>query len=470
MTDKANIHRTKPSQRSKARLLQASGGTKRANRYAAVPSPSALAVYVLGTPEAMSTSAAHDPRREVEKIREHLGSHEGRLAFLIGAGTSAAIRNPEDEPLIPTVTELSKACRDAVANLGAEQASAYDSIRAECEADLETAKSGEPPTAARAVNVEDILSAVRTKLSAIGDSDTIAGLDKAKLVGVEKEIRTTIAKAAFPAEDHIPSHLPHHQFARWVSRLGRATAIELFTTNYDTLFERALEDERLSVFDGFVGMRRPFFSAASLARSTSMPGSSWTRLWKLHGSINWSMQSFADRSERIVRGEDSDSGELIFPSLHKYDESRKQPYASILDHLGRLLDDPGGALLVVLGYSFGDQHINEIVFDALDSRDRAHIFAIQFEELPDDHPLIVRATALPNLLVYGPKTAVVGGVRAPWRLNEAVDDSTAALLDIAFDSNAAPEPEQIADLGRFRLGDFTYFATFLSSLVGEADD
>ncbi len=419
----------------------------------------------------MSTSAAHDPRREVEKIREHLGSHEGRLAFLIGAGTSAAVRDSENKLLIPTVTALSKTCRAAVAALGNKHASAYDSIRVECEADLkDAAKAGEPPNVVRPVNVEDILSAVRTKLSAIGDGDTIAGLDKAKLVEVEKEIRATIAEAAIPAEDRIPKRLPHHQFARWVSRLGRAKAIELFTTNYDTLFERALEDEHLSIFDGFVGTRRPFFSAASLVRSTSMPGSSWTRLWKLHGSINWSMQSFADDSERIVRGAESGGGELIFPSLHKYDESRKQPYASILDHLGHLLDDPGGALLVVLGYSFGDQHINEIVFDALDSRDRAHIFAIQFEELADSHPLITRATALPNLLVYGPETAVVGGVRAPWTLNEAVTDSTAALLDIAFDSNAAPEPEQIATLGRFRLGDFIYFADFLSSLVGERNE
>lgn len=416
----------------------------------------------------MSTTASHDPRPEVEKIREHLGSHEGRLAFLIGAGTSAAVLDPEKKPLIPTVTALTETCREAVATLGKEHAAAYDSICDECEAKLkEAAETAQPATLVRSVNVEDVLSATRTKLSAIGNNDKIAGLNRSKLLAVEEKIRTTIAKAAFPLEDRIPERLPHRHFARWISRLGRSTAIELFTTNYDTLFESALEDEHLSVFDGFVGVRRPFFSAASLARSNSMPGPSWTRLWKLHGSINWSMQSFADRSERIVRGAESDSGEMIFPSLHKYDESRKQPYASILDHLGRLLDDPGGALLVVLGYSFGDQHINEIVFDALDARDRAHVLALQFEELPDNHPLIARATTLPNLLVYGPETAVIGGVRAPWRLTEEVTDSTAALIDIAFDSHAVPEPEQIATLGRFRLGDFNHFANFLASLVGK---
>jgi SIR2-like domain len=260
----------------------------------------------------------HDPRVEVEKIREHLGSHDGRLAFLIGAGTSAAVLDADKKPLIPTVTALSDTCREAVAVLGDEHAEAYDTIRAQCELVLKAAaESAEPPTLTRPVNVEDILSAVRTKLSAIGDGDLIAGLDRKKLKAVEAKIRATIAEAAFPDEQRIPERLPHHKLARWAGRQGRACALELFTTNYDTLFERALEDERLSVFDGFVGARRPFFSAASLSRPNWMPGSAWTRLWKLHGSINWSMARFGDGSERIIRGAESAGGELIFPSLHK---------------------------------------------------------------------------------------------------------------------------------------------------------
>lgn len=410
----------------------------------------------------------HDPRREVEKLREHLGSNEGRLAFLVGAGASAAVTGSDKKPLIPTVAALGDSCRQSVASLGEEYGKAFDSIKAECESTLKAeADTLRPPVAPRPVNVEDILSAVRMKLAAIGDGDSIAGLDREGLAEVEETIRMTIAKAAFPVDDRFPDRLPHHDFAAWIGRLGRAKAIEIFTTNYDTLFEHALEDERLLVFDGFVGARSPFFSAASVGRPASMPGAAWSRLWKIHGSINWSLRSFADRSERIVRGPETDSGELIFPSLHKYDESRKQPYAAILDHLGRLLDDPTGSLLVVLGYSFGDQHINEIVFDALDVRDRTHVFALQFEELDDQHPLIVRARALPNLLVFGPETAVIGGERCSWRLNEPVTDQTAALIDIAFDSDAAPNPEEVATGGRFSLGDFNRFSAFLASLVGD---
>lgn len=419
----------------------------------------------------MSRPATHDPRREVEKIRDHLGSHEGLLAFLVGAGSSAAVKDIEGKPLIPTVGALSEHSRQAVADLDNDDATphveAYDTIVSECEMAL--ADAAEPETLIRGVNVEDVLSSVRTKLSAIGPADRISGLDRPGLEAIEERIRTTIASAAFPSDGQIPTELPHHHFARWIRRLGRTSAVEIFTTNYDTLFERALEDERVPVFDGFVGARRPFFSAASLVRPPAMPGSAWTRLWKLHGSINWHMADFAEDKNRIIRGAESAQGEMIFPSLHKYDESRKQPYASMLDHLGHLLDHPTGALLVTIGYSFGDQHINEIVFDALDNRDGAHVFAFQFEELPENHPLIARAKTLPNLLVFGPDTAVLGGVRRPWQLNEAVEDRTAELLDIPFDSKAAPEPEQIASEGRFRLGDFNYFAKFLAALAGNDD-
>jgi SIR2-like domain len=422
-------------------------------------------------PPPTAIPATHDPRREIEKIRDHLGANDGRLAFLIGAGASAAVKRKDREPLIPTVEALGENVRVAVAALDkpdeTQLADSYAAIEAECQEALE--KRAEPGTRARAANVEDVLSSVRTKLSAIGPTDRIADLDRVQLGSVEKTIRKTIAQAAVPDDEDVPSALPHAQFARWVKRLGRADPIEIFTTNYDTLLERSLEDQRVPVFDGFIGARTPFFYAASLERRAAMPGAAWTRLWKIHGSVNWSMAKFSDGRKRISRGVESEDGELIFPSLQKYDESRKQPYVAILDHLGRTLTSPGGTLLVVLGYSFGDQHINEIIFDALEDRDGAHVFAFQYTELGDQHPLIARARDLPNLLVYGPETAVLGGIRRPWRLTEPVEDHTARLLDIPFDSKASPESEQGEFEGLFQLGDFSSFAEFLGALAGDDD-
>ncbi len=401
----------------------------------------------------------HDPRREVEKLREHLGVRDGNLIFLMGAGVSCAAQGTDGCSLVPAVAEMGRLCERSVAELGSEEFDAYTVITDECEKKLK-----------RAANVEDVLSRVRTKLAAMAEDDELAGASYRQLSKIEEAIRTTIALAAMSDEGRIPNELPHHALARWVSRLERACPVEFFTTNYDTLLERALEDERVAVFDGFAGSRRPYFSAASMTRPSSMPGTGWARLWKVHGSVNWSWGLFSGgTTSRIIRGAERPDGELIFPSLYKYDESRKQPYISMLDHLGRALERPEGTVLVVLGYSFGDEHINEIIFDTLDTHDRTHAIALQYEELGDDHELITRAARRRNLLVYGPDTAIVAGERKPWLLTDPVDSRTSELLDIPFDSYANPNPDELATGGQFRLGDFNYFARFLDSLAGEDD-
>lgn len=126
-------------------------------------------------------------------------------------------------------------------------------------------------------------------------------------------------------------------------------------------------------------------------------------------------------------------------------------------------------MLVVVGYSFGDEHINALIFDALDARDRTHVIALQYEELDASHELVSRATRRRNLLVYGPGSAVVAGELCPWALTDPVDTRTAELLDIPFDSDAVPDPDAIATSGRFRLGDFNYFTQFLDNIAGSDD-
>ncbi len=279
-------------------------------------------------------------------------------------------------------------------------------------------------------------------------------------------MRKTIATAANPEEARFPEELPHRAFGRWLTRIERKVAVEVFTTNYDTLLERGFEEERAPVFDGFVGSRRPFFSTASLLHPEAAPARHWTRLWKIHGSVNWHWEEEGDDGKRIVRGAEGTEGELIFPSVHKYDESRKQPYVAILEHLRHVLDRDTETLLVTAGYSFGDEHINEVIFDALEARDRTHLVALQFKELGDEHDLIKAAKRRHNVIVYGPETAVVRGRRARWRLNEEVSDRTKHLLDIPFDSDAEPDKDKVSLTGHMRLGDFVVLAQFLDSIAG----
>jgi hypothetical protein len=123
----------------------------------------------------------------------------------------------------------------------------------------------------------------------------------------------------------------------------------------------------------------------------------------------------------------------------------------MLDRLTRVLTAREDTLLVTIGFSFSDEHLNAVIFDALETRSRLSLVVLQHGDPAEDHDLVKRARSHPNLLVYGPQRGTVGGETASWRLTEAVDDRTADLLDIPFDSDAKPRADDIADTGRFRL-------------------
>lgn len=400
----------------------------------------------------------HDPRREVEKLRAHLASHDKPIALLLGAGASCAVRDTTGSPLIPAIAALGAECETEARALGTNYGAAWDLVTADV-------------TATRpSCNIEEILSNVRRKIDAVGPGDTLAGLDKHGLEQLAASIQTTIARVARPDATRIPAALPHHALARWIRRTDRATPVEIFTTNYDTLIEQGLEDERVATFDGFVGSRQPYFLAQSLMHQELAPGRKWVRVWKVHGSTNWSWVTLPDGERRIVRGSETNEGELILPSFHKYDESRKQPYVAMLERLHRLLVDREDGILITIGYSFGDEHINSVIFDALDVRDRLHVFSLQYVDPDEDHELMVRARSQRNLIVYGRRQAIVGGVAGEWRLHEAVDVRLAPLMDIPFDSDAAdPTADLPALTGAFRLGDFAWFARFLDTIAGTSD-
>lgn len=413
----------------------------------------------------------HDPRKVLETLRNHLTQPEANVAFLLGAGTSCAVRVPvvlddggaaeEDQgavpqtrSLIPNVAELTQICVKEIRKLDPEGKAprfgpAYDAIELEI-------RPKDRPT-----NIEDILSCVRRKLHAIGTADTLSGWSADDLEQLEKAICRTIAAQVNPDPSSFPEKLPHEDFIRWIARIPRVQPIEIFTTNYDVLVETALEIERVPAFDGFVGCNRPFFSHDSLTRPESAPGPAWTRLWKVHGSINWRLDTVRGR-QRVVRTDPHNDGQMILPAHHKYDESRKQPYSALLDRLTRVLERDD-AILFVCGYSFSDDHINAIIFDALEAKRRPHVIALQYADPEEGSVLVDRAARFLNLMVLGPRVAHIGGRSGKWILEEI--RGGAAQIVQSFRLDAAAEGEQPTGTGSLLLGDFARFAEFLGALT-----
>ena len=398
----------------------------------------------------------HDAQKILGDLRDHLSRHDKPIAFFFGAGTSCAVRlavaagNGKTRPLIPAVAGLTQIARKDAGDLGEKYAQAWGLIEAHCNED-----SQEP-------NVENILSRLRMMLSAIGNADTLCGLDKDEIEKLEGSVRKTIARVVTPDLNDIPVDLPHRKFARWLVKTSRQNPVEIFTVNYDVLLEHGLEAERIPLFDGFVGSFRPFFHPDSLRRLEAAPGVTWTRLWKMHGSVTW-RRIDQDGRVRVVRGEPDAAGEMIYPSFQKYDESRQQPYAAFTDRLSRFLEQDD-ALLIVAGFNFGDEHINNLVFGALENRPRTHVYALQFDERPDDCDLVKRAHQRPNLIMIGPSTGIIGGRRAAWTPVESP-----SFMEGVFElkANASAETGQNADAktGVMKIGDFASFCDFLESMT-----
>jgi hypothetical protein len=392
----------------------------------------------------------HDPRKVIETLRDHLASHDNRILFLFGAGASAAVKSLPDSTgathsLIPAVAGLTNLCQTAVSNLGSTYVDAWVLLKDECK------------SIGKSYNIEALLSRIRTKLDAMSGSDRMLGLGTDELRTLEKTITNTIADAVQPPESMIPEIIPHHALAKWVANSPRRYPIEIFTTNYDMLIEKALEDERVPLFDGFAGVLCSFFVPESLQRTDSSPGSSWVRVWKIHGSVNWQWKEVGS-VRRIIRTHPVKTGEMILPSHYKYDESRKQPYVALLDRLRRALDQED-AILITIGYSFSDEHINAIILDALAARQRVCVYSLQFADLSEDKPVWQSAIRLKNLMALGPTSAVIGGSDGEWELNEPLDPRLTRYTNIGF---LPTSPGGLK--GTFRLGDFSVFSVFLSTL------
>jgi SIR2-like domain len=250
----------------------------------------------------------HDKTRIIQDLHESLSLDKHPVAILLGAGCPQAVRVINDSgkniPIIPDVTGLTNHIKETL-----KDDPAFSKLLSHF---TEDGKNN--------FTIEDLLSHVRLLSRVVGKGDA-RGIDKIKLDELEGSICSTIAKVvnkSLTAKDS-----PYHLLAQWIRGVRRNTPVTLFTTNYDLLMEQALEEEYIPYFDGFVGSRNPFFDVSAIEED-NIP-TRWTRLWKLHGSINWQKGPGNDGMVVRSQGPSRDGGVLIHPSEMKYDQSRKMP-------------------------------------------------------------------------------------------------------------------------------------------------
>ena len=313
--------------------------------------------------------------------------------------------------------------------------------------------------------VEDVLTELRTYANRRGTvavlgmlKDDLRSLDESICALIAKEMRTPL-----PAYRN-----SYNRFASWIGGVHRDLPAEVFTPNYDLLFEQAFEQHPLPHFDGFVGSREPWFDLASIEHD-AIP-TRWTRLWKLHGSINWERieeTANGNKITRVVRvTREAAAGKvMIFPSHLKYDQSRRMPYLAMLDRLRAFFHGKDAPRLVVCGYSFLDDHLNEILLDGLRGNRNAQCFALMYSRLADHPRAIDYAERQGNLTVLAWDGAVVGTRCGLYRPGTTGGDEHSPWLH--EQPVAGGDPKVLIPYSR--LGDFHYFGLFLEQLCGGSD-
>lgn len=396
---------------------------------------------------------AHCPYRQATLLQQALVSNKMRVGTFLGAGCPLAIRVPNGawtKPLIPDIAGLTTEVREVI------QASQNHKDRLENV--LRRLKDSGIPVP----NVEEILSHVRALHEVIGTSN-IDGLSKRDLDELDVEIcRVTndVVKVRLPSGD-----TPYHHLATWIGAIARVHAVEIFTSNYDLLMEQALEERKVPYFDGFVGSDRTFFDLTSMEQDNLPPR--WARLWKVHGSINWWQSSTGE----IQRRADAPGDRLlIHPSHLKYTQSRRMPYLAMLDRLRAFLS-AGQVVLMTCGYSFTDQHVNEIIFQGLSGNPKAICFGLLFGDRVKSPEAVAQARKHANFSLLAADGAVLGTVDNDWHSIAKTEHAFHGLAVRTGD--LAGRSISPIERCKFMLGDFRTLGDFLArelSSRGDTDD
>ncbi len=341
-------------------------------------------------------SIEHDASRQLDGLQQCLSQNRRPLGLLLAAGCGLSIKHPAD-PTKPLIRDVAGLTADLVVCLeGSPNAAVHQAVVDHLIED-----------GLASPNIEAILSHVRA-MSRIAGKKELHGHKREAIDKLETAICEFIAKAV---DQSLPEKgTAFHQLGRWLRSQRRQEPIEIFTTNYDLLIEQGLESQKAPYFDGFIGNRQPFLDIAAIEQD-QLPAR-WTRLWKLHGSINWQFEKGPGVIRRI--GGSAGGAALIHPSHLKYEQSRRMPYLIMIDRLRSFLKKPS-AVLVVSGYSFGDDHINECLVEGLRSNPSAVVFGLLFSKLDAyPHARDLTATAT-NLKLLARDGAIVGSRMASWK-------------------------------------------------------
>lgn len=154
----------------------------------------------------------------------------------------------------------------------------------------------------------------------------------------------------------------------------------IFTTNYDLYSEIALDKLGIHYVNGFSGGIKKYFNPTifnyALAEKMDLSQSKWSvidnfvYLYKIHGSLNWIQDEEDSKLFKVREIQETSYINLekkevimIHPTPLKQNASMGSPYSDLFREFQKKLMQNNN-VLITLGYSFNDEHINNLIYQA----------------------------------------------------------------------------------------------------------
>lgn len=180
----------------------------------------------------------------------------------------------------------------------------------------------------------------------------------------------------------------------WYDKNSEKNILRIYTTNYDRLIPYLIED----IFDGYDYVRKSLFSYSGYQPNIKKIVSerNIASCYNLHGSLHWSIPLFSDptiweshKNEIIppssytkkFRNSEPNHANFMIPIITGYAKVRKAQIPPIRQFFYSFERDLMDAdKIIIAGYSFSDDHINNIIDVALNENPKAKIDIIDYDK------------------------------------------------------------------------------------------
>ncbi len=267
------------------------------------------------------------------------------LNFLLGSGCSSNVVE-DKETSIPTMKNMANRFFEENPNFMVQSKNLKEYFNDNLENALDYLIS------VRAINyVDEIEPDINSKIKVVQDfirKQIISGMDCEEVNSIYKE------------------------FYQKILRKNRRNPINIFTTNYDLYSEKALDKLGFFYNNGFSGTYERRFNPISynyaFVECMNLNNDVWERIsnfyniYKIHGSINWVNKDTIVMEKQLENIENETI--MIYPTPLKDRTTLMTPYSDLMRSMQQSLMK-NNSILVTIGYSFSDDHINRIILNML---------------------------------------------------------------------------------------------------------